>query len=152
MNAPSLIAVFLALVSADYGTKRLAENAIPPEGTDVFGNFVRLRHQMNEGIAFSAPITGWPLKILTVALIAYVAYYYLREEKLRGTKMVDLAYAAFLAGAAGNGVDRILMGKVTDFIEVKYFANFNLADIIICVSAATIVVIHFLHERPRNSK
>lgn len=38
-----------------------------------------------------------PLKILTVGLIAYVSYYYLKEEKHRGTPVVDAAYGAFLA-------------------------------------------------------
>ncbi|MFB0964740.1 MAG: signal peptidase II [Patescibacteria group bacterium] len=39
------------------------------------------------------------------------------------------------------------MGKVTDFIDLKYFANFNVADIIITVSAAFLVAFHFFHER-----
>ena len=42
------------------------------------------------------------------------------------------------------------MGKVTDFIEVKYFANFNVADIIITLSAAVLVAIHLTYERNRK--
>lgn len=44
------------------------------------------------------------------------------------------------------------MGKVTDFIDLKYFANFNVADIMITVSAAAVVAIHFFHERSRKSR
>lgn len=146
----AFVSTFSVGLFADYVTKRFAETSLPEEGVDVLGNFVRFRYQANEGIAFSAPLTGWPLKIVTLALIVFVTYYYFKEEKLRGHAAVDIAYAAFLAGAVGNGLDRILMGKVTDFIDVKYFANCNLADIIITVSAASIVAIHFFHERKRN--
>lgn len=91
-----------------------------------------------------------PLKIITVALVALVGYYYLRHEPLRGRVGVDAAYGAFLAGAVGNGYERLANGKVTDFIDGKYFAIFNVADIIITLSAAILVAIHFSYERNRK--
>lgn len=135
----------------DRFSKRWAERALSDGSTiEIWKDVFRFRLIHNEGVAFSAPVTGWPLKILTVALVAYVAYYYLREEKFRGIPLVDVAYAAFLAGAVGNGFDRVLWGKVTDFADLKYFAVFNAADMMITVSAASIVAFHILHERRRK--
>lgn len=87
---------------------------------------------------------------MTVTLIALVVYYYFKHEPLRGKFAVDVAYGAFLAGAVGNGYERLVHGKVTDFIDGKYFAIFNVADIIITLSAAILVAIHFSYERNRK--
>ena len=97
-NPIVFVSTFTAGFFADFVSKRYAEFALNEYGpVKVMGDWLVLRYQTNEGIAFSAPITGVPLKILTVGLIAYVSYYYLKEEKLRGTPVVDAAYGAFLA-------------------------------------------------------
>lgn len=78
------VCTFAAGFFADFITKRHAESVLGEFGpTKVFGDWLVFRYQTNEGVAFSAPITGLPLKILTLTLIAYVAYYYLKEEKHR---------------------------------------------------------------------
>lgn len=146
------VSTFSVGLYLDFASKRYAETAFTQDPVRVLGDLLVLRYQSNSGIAFSAPVTGLPLKVLTLALIAYVVYYYLREEKYRGKAIIDAAYSAFLAGAVGNGIDRIWMGKVTDFIDLKYFANFNVADIIISISAAVIVAFHIFHERSRTRK
>jgi signal peptidase II len=42
-----------------------------------------------------------------------------------------------LAGAAGNLLDRIFRGYVIDFIHVRYWPVFNVADI--CITAGVIL-------------
>lgn len=44
------------------------------------------------------PITGVFLKVLTVGLLAYVAYYFLKVEPHRSDARISAAYAAFFAG------------------------------------------------------
>jgi len=58
-----------------------------------------------------------------------------------------------LAGAAGNLVDRLTLGKVTDFISVSTFAVFNVADASISVGVAALLLGVWLKERAerRNS-
>lgn len=57
-----------------------------------------------------------------------------------------VALGLFLAGITGNLVDRLfrapgpLHGHVVDFIQVRWFAIFNVADICITVGAALVVL------------
>jgi lipoprotein signal peptidase len=59
------------------------------------------------------------------------------------TKMIlseKLGYGAILVGALSNGMDRLLYGRVVDFLSLKYFAIFNVADIVISIGACLLVV------------
>jgi signal peptidase II len=117
------------------------------DGVPVLGNLLRLRLAYNEGVAFSFPLTGLALKAVTMALIAYVAYFFFRSEEHRGRKDVALAYAAILGGGIANAYDRLLIGKVTDFVDLKYFAIFNVADIMVTLGAAYVLAFHVFHDR-----
>lgn len=77
------VSTFSMGLFADFASKRYAEVEFAERKLKIVGDFLVLRFQTNEGIAFSAPVTGLPLKILTIALIAYVAYFYAKEEKYR---------------------------------------------------------------------
>jgi signal peptidase II len=43
-------------------------------------------------------------------------------------------------GAISNLVDRLKFGYVIDYIDIKYFTVFNLADIMIVVGCSVIVL------------
>ncbi len=51
-----------------------------------------------------------------------------------------------LAGGFLNAIERTLFGSVTDFITVKYFAVFNIADI--AITCGVIVLVYtFMQEK-----
>lgn len=62
-------------------------------------------------------------------------------------KGISLAYGALLGGALGNAYDRLFVGRVPDFIDLKYFAIFNGADIMVTISVAYILAFHVLYDR-----
>lgn len=63
--------------------------------------------------------------IFSFFVIGFLFYYYAKNRKLRfGLDFV-------LAGAFGNLFDRIFMGYVVDFIDLKIWPVFNLADMFI---------------------
>jgi signal peptidase II len=51
-----------------------------------------------------------------------------------------------LGGAVGNLADRVRLGKVTDFIDVGPWPNFNVADSSIVVGVAIIIGFFLLAE------
>lgn len=89
----------------------------------------------NTGIAFSFPITWVLLKIITVVLIFWIILYYIKEEKQKKNRLVDLSFILILSGAVWNALERIFLWEVVDFIWVKYFAVFNIADSYITIWA-----------------
>jgi len=55
-----------------------------------------------------------------------------------------------LGGAAGNLIDRIRVGRVTDFIDFPRYPNFNIADSSIFIGVAIIIGAYLLWGSPRQ--
>ena len=104
-----------------------------------------LEYIENTGIAFSIQLPTLLLKILTISLIIGIFYYYISEKnKLKDNKLLDLSFWLILAWAIGNGIERVLNSNVIDFIWVRYFSVFNLADSFITVGA--IIYLYILYK------
>lgn len=111
----------------------------------IFGDFFGIQLIYNKGIAFSLPIHGTPLKILTLSIILVIAYYFLCYEWPKKYRIIDAAFAMIFAGAISHAYERIFVGHVIDFLFVKNFAIFNFADILITMGAILLFV-HSIYE------
>jgi signal peptidase II len=58
-----------------------------------------------------------------------------------------LPAALILAGTLGNLIDRILQGHVTDFIDVRIWPVFNVADSAITIAAIMLIIIVWKEEK-----
>ena len=91
---------------------------------------------MNPWIAFWIEIYPALLKVITIFLIILIFYYYKYERKeTKNIKLFDISFSLILAWAIWNWVERIFNSNVIDFIWVKYFSVFNLADSFITIGA-----------------
>ena len=72
--------------------------------------------------------------ILTVLLICLLFYYLKKEKHLR------LGFSLVLAGAIGNLIDRLIYGFVIDFIDLKIWPVFNIADS--CITIGVLILIY----------
>ena len=63
----------------------------------------------------------------------------------------QLGFGLILAGAAGNGIDRLFYGSVIDFIDVRLinFAIFNLADVSINLGIICLLIFNIKDRSPR---
>ncbi len=120
------------LIFIDLFTKFIAKNDLIIQ-KNLVGDFLYFRYVENIWIAFSLPITGIVLKVLTIILIWVIFWYYYTEEKKKNLKIIDASFMFVLAWALWNGYERVFNGKVIDFIGVKYFSVFNIADIFITI-------------------
>ena len=61
--------------------------------------------------------------------------------------------ALILAGGVGNLIDRISLGYVIDYIDVRIinFAIFNFADICICVGAFLLCVAVYISDKKEEA-
>ncbi len=100
----------------------------------------------NEGAAFSflGSQNGWQ-KIMfgAIALLVAVALIYFLLQK-NYQLIAGFGFSLILAGAVGNLVDRLLAGKVTDFIDwyvgTHHWPAFNFADSCISVGVALLII------------
>ena len=71
-----------------------------------------------------------------------------------GGTLAQAGLALILGGAAGNALDRVMHGGVTDFLEVRLgtyvWPAFNVADSVISIGAA-LVLIELLFDGTRRA-
>lgn len=140
-----LVTSVLAVI-ADQITKHLARSyLVPHESIPIIGKFFRLTYVENSGIAFGINFEGGSLVftitsfVATLLVIGYAWRFRHREMSLR------LALALIAGGAVGNVIDRLLFGKVVDFLDFSvagfHWPTFNVAD-----SCVTVGVFLFLYH------
>ncbi len=146
-----LIVLLVLLMVADLVTKYLVSENIPPDTyVPIIWEFLWIERAYNSGIAFSLPLEGIPLQVLTIALIAAIIYFYVQDEYKKKSHLLDIAYILILAWAFSHAYERIFIWHVIDFIFVKYFAILNFADIFISVGVFMLAIHYLSHEYHRK--
>jgi signal peptidase II len=133
-----LVAVAVAALLADQLTKYLVRNELAlGESVSVFGDF-QIHHVYNTGIAFGffGGLAG-PVTILTVGAVLWMIVYFAKAGARH--PVLPVALGLLIGGAAGNLLDRVRLGHVTDFIDPPYWPAFNLADTFICIGVAILL-------------
>ncbi|WP_321348593.1 signal peptidase II [Halopseudomonas oceani] len=113
----------------------------------------------NTGAAFSflADASGWQRWLFAViAVVVSVVLCVWLARLDRSKKLEAIALALILGGAIGNLYDRVIHGKVTDFILVHwqqswFFPAFNIADSAITVGAALLLFDMFFGRKPEQN-
>ncbi len=140
--------VAVAIVIADQVTKWAIVEWIPLYDKVPLNSFINLTHQKNTGAAFSflAQAGGWQrwfFVVLAAGVSAVIAVWLWRIRN-HGQAVLAAGLAMVLGGAIGNLIDRIVLGHVTDFIQVWFggwaFPSFNVADAGISVGAALLII------------
>ncbi len=140
--------IAVVIVIADQLTKWAVVEWIPLYDKVPLNSFLNLTHQKNTGAAFSflANAGGWQ-RWFFVALasgVSTVIAVWLWRIRNDGQTVLSAGLAMVLGGAIGNLIDRILLGHVTDFIQVWFgnwaFPSFNVADAGISVGAVLLII------------
>ena len=145
----------LAVIILDQITKALVCRYIPVNtiGTQFLGDFLRIIHVRNPGVAFSFG-ARWPdsmrrlaFSVIPIIVLAIVFGVYFRNNDF--TKLQRWAICGVIGGGFGNIIDRIFRpAGVVDFIDVKFYGlfglerwpTFNVADSAVVVCGILLVV------------
>ncbi|MBS3109077.1 signal peptidase II [Candidatus Woesearchaeota archaeon] len=131
----------IIVIALDLFSKILVRNFIAlGQEIRIFGIF-SLTHTTNTGAGFSI-LQGYNAVLIWVAVMAMGALaYYINEFKGKSAVWIGMAFG----GIAGNLVDRIAFGRVTDFLDFHYWPVFNIAD-----SALVLGVIFYAWQTMRE--
>jgi signal peptidase II len=133
----TLLSAAVAVLIADQSTKVFAINRLP--GRDAPPRFFLLRRVLNHH-GCGASRVPWPLMV-TLWLAEVAALVVFVESGLVFTSVwAQIALGVALGGATGNLFDRIWRRSVVDFIDLRVWPVFNLADTAI-VAGAVIAVL-----------
>jgi signal peptidase II len=158
------LALAACVLLLDQASKWLIVARIPLRGVGArfFGDFLRVIHVRNPGIAFSMgrdmpdTLRGIFFTLLPIAVIAALVVYYFRSKEF--TLLQRWAVAGIIGGGAGNLLDRVFRPDgVVDFIDVKFFGlfglerwpTFNIADSSVVVCGLLLAAsLFFQRKRP----
>ena len=159
------IFVILAVCVLDQLTKFFAMDAIAAANSvpvdmlatgmkkPFIDGFLEFTYITNDGMAFGwLDDNRWVFMLLsTVGIVAMLAYL----VSLKGNgKLLCFSLSLVIGGGIGNMFDRVALGYVVDFIDVKLFDFwkwvFNFADSAVCVGAALLVMSVLLDYKKGN--
>jgi signal peptidase II len=140
--------VALATVAADQAVKAIVRGSIAPtQEVDVVPG-VHLVHVRNPGVAFSMLSEGGALPtIIGLAAVTALLVFFFTHLRRR---LVWLPTGMLLGGAAGNLIDRLRIGSVTDFVKLPHWPAFNLADI--AITLGVLALVYVLEGPPRRAE
>jgi signal peptidase II len=137
----------------------VANLAVGIDEIPIIPGFLSVVHAQNHGAAFSSFEGMWGLFMVFTAVATVVVLDLLRRLRPDALFMAGIL-GLILSGALGNGIDRIRMGYVTDFIRVFTEAEapkawlienfgtntwpiFNIADSVLLIGV-TLFLVHYL--------
>jgi len=148
-----LICFALAGFGVDLLTKTLVVRFLKPgQGHSFLGGWFQVQLLFNPGAAFSMGV-GITVVFAVLALVALVLLVALVGPRAKG-RFENIVVGLLVAGVAGNLTDRLVRppgpfrGYVVDFLGIKYFAVFNVADM--CITAAAVLIILMLLRSARK--
>ena len=109
--------------------------------------FFRLIHIQNTGAAFGLfrdqAFTLTIVALIGIGVLLLFALAFSRHFPFVDNWLCKISLGLLLGGTAGNLIDRIRSGHVTDFIDFGFWPAFNVADASIVIGV-TIFVVSFL--------
>jgi len=142
-------AVAVAVVAADQLTKWWAVDALASRTITLVGP-TRLALSHNTGGAFGLGAGFVPFVALAVVALVIVL---VSVGRAAASPAVAVALGLVTGGAVGNLADRIfrapglLRGAVVDFVDLRWWPVFNVADMAITAGCILLVLVSFARER-----
>ena len=139
--AMDFIAERVSLISSSVGA---GTRPYPGDSVPILDGVLHFTYLENPGMSFGL-LQDHRWIFMTVSTIAILAIFvYLCTLKGKNT-LLRTSLSLIVGGGLGNMFDRVLLGYVVDFIDVRVFGNlwrwiFNLADAAVCVGAALLVI------------
>ncbi len=137
------LAGVLSVVAIDRMTKHFFSGLLGlNESVALIKNVFHFTLVHNTGIAFGlfkdCGVAFIIIPLILTGLLVYNIYYYRHSEYL--SRLYIIAFSLILGGAIGNLIDRISLGYVIDFIDLRIWPVFNIADSAITIGAAIILL------------
>ena len=131
-------AVAAAALAADQLTKHLVSSRLAlDEQVGVVGP-LSIHHVQNSGIAFGLFASATPVVIVLTGLaVAWMVAFFARSGARHPVLPVSLGLV--IGGSVSNLVDRVRLGHVTDFLDLRFWPAFNLADSFIVVGVGILL-------------
>ena len=139
-----LFGVITAIVTLDQWSKWMVKTSYKLYHSEpVIQGFFHFTYVTNDGMAFGLSFPGGKQILLVVTLVLTGVITWMLWKERNSHNLIRYGLSFILAGALGNMIDRIIYGKVVDFLDIMigdfHWYIFNVAD-----SSVTIGMILFI--------
>jgi signal peptidase II len=141
----ALVAIVVFL--ADQFTKhRVASTFFPDESRIVIPHVLWWTYTQNIHGAFGLfGDQAWLLILLAIAVLAI--FWFSFRDLARRSPLVRVALGGIVGGAAGNIADRLQHRYVIDFIDLRWWPVFNVADSCITIGVCLLIIATLARDR-----
>ena len=121
----------------------------------VIQDLLHFTYVTNDGMAFGLSFPGGKhvLLIMTILLTGFIVGFLWKEKN--GHPLIKYGLALILSGAIGNLIDRLLYGKVVDFLDLMignfHWYIFNIADSSVTIGMI-LFIIHSTYVEQKKTK
>ena len=113
--------------------------------------FLRITHTHNTGSAFGL-FQDQNAALIVASLVGIAVLVLIFQSQPRPGPLLRLSIGLQLGGAAGNLLDRFLLGHVTDFMDVGAWPVFNVADASIVTGLVLLGWLFLMQDRAGRSE
>ena len=150
-----IIVIAVVVLIIDQFLKVLVDaNMLLNESITVINNLFYITYTNNYGAAWGI-FQNQIFFLVTVSLIALIIIYrfmFTFKSNLRN----EIAFGLLFGGIAGNLLDRLFLGSVRDFIDLRifgyHFPVFNIADIVIVIGVFLLIFAIIKGEDHENNR
>ena len=121
----------------------------------VIQDLLHFTYVTNDGMAFGLSFPGGKhvLLIMTILLTGFIVGFLWKEKN--GHPLIKYGLALILSGAIGNLIDRLLYGKVVDFLDLMigdfHWYIFNIADSSVTIGMILFIIHSIYIEQKRTN-
>ncbi|MDP6168928.1 MAG: signal peptidase II [Candidatus Marinimicrobia bacterium] len=151
----SIYGLIVAIVALDQWSKWEVRTSFELyQSKPIIQDVFHFTYVTNEGMAFGLSFPGGKhiLLVMTILLTGFIVGFLWKERN--GHPFVKYGLALILSGAVGNLIDRLLYGKVVDFMDIMigdlHWYIFNIADSSVTIGMALFIIHSFLIENSRS--
>lgn len=140
------------ILIADQGIKYLIQIAMElNQSITLIDGIFHITYIHNYGAAFSILQNKTVFLIAVQVIVISGILIYLIKKRKTEHPMLLLSLALIVAGGLGNLIDRAVNGYVVDFLDLRIWPIFNIADISVCVGCG-LMVLYVLIIEPKRSR
>ena len=149
----SFIWLFIVGLVIDIVSKAVIKtNMVEGDSIVLIPHFLAITFSYNEAAAFgmgfkNPEVNRWIYVVVALIATTAILFFYIKKNKTYG-KFLKACLMCILVGAIGNLIDRLVYGKVVDFIDFFgiWHAIFNVADSFVVIGTFMLVIYLIVEE------
>ncbi len=143
-SAVSILSLFLVLLIDQVSKAAISSKLSLGQSVPIIKNILHITFVKNTGAAFgifkNSAYFFIAVSLIAVVMIGAILVKAIRKGKFLDNFLCNFGLILIMSGALGNLIDRVSLRYVIDFIDVRIWPVFNIADSSITIGTALIII------------